>query len=182
MVVDQDSRSHETVSASQSPRHVLGPSEREQIKMDPSGLVGRSSRTVSKLGSSLLPKSSAGWSLLLSRYLFIAVFAYLLLAAAGPAAPGPLGVGFVQSIKNYLIYTLAYFIVAWGLVSRNKNGMALYSAGLFLLTTAAYLILNNLPISSGSPSWVSNGKTGLVNLSLYGSQGLIAATAAIVAL
>lgn len=150
--------------------------------MDPGSLFKGTSRSVSKLGSSLLPSTSAGMSALISKYITIAVIVFLFLSAAGPNAPGPLGVGLVQSIKKFLIDTLPFFIIAYGLLSRNKNGLALYTGGLFVVSALAFVILNNLPVGSGSPSWVINGKAGLVDLANKGSQGLVVATAAIVAL
>jgi hypothetical protein len=137
---------------------------------------------VGSLGSSLLPRSAGAWSNFFYKYLFTAVIVYLLLACAGPAPPNFLANGLIQSVKSYILVTLPFFVVAWGIVSRGKNNLSFYTGGLFLTATIVYLIFKNLPIASSSPSWTRNGKDGLVDVSGALSAGLVVATAAIVAL
>lgn len=142
---------------------------------------------MSKIGYALLPTSSSGLNTLIAKYITIAVIVFLILSAAGPNAPGPLGLGVVQSIKTFLIDTLPFFIIAYGLLSRKKSGLALYTGGLFVLSSATFLILNNLRIggihaADMAASWIRNGKVGLTDAALAGAEGLIVATVAIVAL
>ena len=149
-------------------------------------VVRGTSKTLTKgvgsLGSSLLPRSAGAWSTFFYKYLFTAVIVFLLLSCAGPTPPNFLANGLIQSVKTYIIVTLPFFVVAWGIVSRGKNNLSFYTGGLFLLATLLYLIFKNLPIAASSPSWVSNGKSGLVDVSGALASGLVVATASIVAL
>lgn len=145
--------------------------------MDLSKIGMRTGKNLGSVANMVLPLSPMGFHTFLFRYVVVATVGYLILGAAGPTPPGFLGVGFMKSVRDFLIETLPFAVVAWGISAAASKSHAMTSAGVLLLTTILYVVLKNLPVNGTAPSWVINGKTAVVNTSLALTQGLGVAVA-----
>lgn len=145
--------------------------------MDLSKIGMRTGKNLGSIANMVLPLTHVGFNSFLFRYIVVATIGYLILGAAGPSPPGFLGVGLMKSVRDFLLETLPFAIVAWALSSKSSKGDGFVGAGILLTSAVVYVVLKNLPVNSTAPSWVINGKTAVVNTSLALTQGFGVAVA-----
>ena len=136
--------------------------------------MAQSAKSMGKVVTTVFRFDRASYAKYVTQLIGIASVLYIFLVSVGSNA-GFFSNGVMTALKNLSLATIAYLIIAWGVLHRASNPVT--TVGFTTLAALVYLGIVNLPLNASLPFWLKQAKSALSDVSLEGAKGGIVATA-----